>query len=1099
MEKVELSRKLEEIERTGDFAELHNLIHGLPKNLQEHPASALKISRLLLMQGEFNLASEALAKFDSEAAEASEKLIAELQNLQTGIYRNQVRIGEAGKKVEKLLETASAAQLTVSESARAGHLAAQIFLIGCLYSEFPPEKRSEARKILETGIEELEQAELFDQALRLRFSYSDSLEDSEQRLRELLKISARAIEMGDLAATGKSFSARTLIMLQNGFSSAEIYRMLAEAEQNFTNARHVYGTIETQHIRAKLQIERERASPQILLPVIEGFRTARYTRGELSALMDIIHLFHENGDLGSASGFQRTLVDRAKKSGFLLFLFNVNLQFADVLIRNGNFRRAIELCEETLAMPKVPSMTAATYHQLLGTAYFFVGNFEKSDLYYTLARRTFEKINQPESASNLAILQVNNLDSLRRDELWDRAEEILTAEIGKNRTSENRELAIRLYEQLVQIKLNRFSFSPTRRGAAALLPEAEAIIIEAERQLSKLPARKSALRRGGLLQLRGQLAYQRGNNAEVVKCWNEAAEAFASAGFEYEAANSQFMIGLIFHNLANQKILPNALISQEALLKAIDYYNQAAMRLQAADAHYHLAHLYKNAMAILSVSSESADELVPQTLIHITKAEEIFDSVRRDFYTFDAVEAQQGKQTIIEKSSRLYQLGLELYLQKTGDRAATWNWLQRVKARGLTDLLAGSFIEPAKLLSEISAYPEALEAVRRERELKMRLRSAPADQVSALRGELAELQKSMDSEPVLQNYLDIRAGNPVTSRDLERISTDEKGSSCVFIDWINTGKNLYLACLRPGSAPEFIPLDIELTRVEEFYQSWLSDESFRSTLSEDYELLDELNPLIAPLAELTEPEELLVLAPTGILFSLPLHALKIRKEYLIDRNPVIYEPSLSILNQCYARRREPVAEQRFAVFGDPDTDRAAALEAAKHLAERYQAILFTGKNVTLEAFAAQAKEKDVIHFQGHAVFNAASPLDSYLKFADGRLDVRAVFSKLNFDAELVSLMACESGVNRINTGDELLGLIPALIYAGARSVFSTLWRVNEDSAAAAAKLFYAQLDVSSPEADKARALRRAILELKKNERFSVPYYWAGYVLYGDWY
>jgi hypothetical protein len=1101
MNKVVIFQKLIAIEKIGGFAELQNLIQKLPDELQKQPSISLQIIRILLNQGEFNLAAAVLEKIDLTQAETGEKIIAELLKLQIGVFRNEIFARIAGEKTDQLLKVIFEKKLAISEQARAVQITAQIFLIGCLYSEFPPEKKSEARNLLKEAIEKLEKSELFEQSFSLRLSYSDSLDDVNQKLDELLKISEKALDSGDLANAGKAFCSQAQIMLQNGFPNDDIYKLLEKAEKNFTESKHAHGNIETLHIRAKLQIEREQAPPKILLPIIEQYQSAGYISGKLSALMDIIHVFHENGDLNSASSYQQKLIESVKTSGFLMFLFNHNLQIADVLIRNGNFSKAIEVCEETLAIKNIPQMQIAAYSQLLGNAYFSIRNFEKSDSYYAIARQTFENINQIESASNISILQVNNLDELREDKAWDKGEEILTTEIVKPANRENTELTIRFYEQLAQIKLNRFSYSPTKRFDSLLLSEAEAQIIKAETLLSKLPARRSALRKGSLLQIRGQLGFNRGNNAEIVKYWNEAAEVFDSAGFEFEAANSQYLIGLVFHNLANQKVLPNALISQEALLKAINYYDKNAMRIQAADAHYHLAHLYNNTMAILSFSSESSDELIPQTLTHIKKAEENFDSVRRDFYTSNAVDAQLGKQAIIEKSFRLYQLGLELYLLKNGDKAATWNWMQRAKSRGLTDLLAGSFIQPEKLISEIRQNSDALKAVKKEQELRLRLRNVSADKVSVLRDELIELQKSMVSEPVLKNYLDIRTGNPVKVSNLERISAEEceLEKSCVFIDWINIGKTLYLVCFRSGFEPAFIPLEIELREVEEFYRTWLGDESFWSTLSEDYEFLNKLNPLIEPLGELTKPEELLVFAPTGILFSLPLHALKIGEEFLIDRNPVIYEPSLSILNQCYARRRESTDKRSFAVFGDPNMDRAAAFEAANYLAEKYKAELLTGNDVTIDSFVLKAKEKDVIHFQGHAVFNAEAPVKSYLKFADGKLYVGDIFSKLNLDAEIISLMACESGVNRINTGDELLGLIPALIYAGGRSVLSTLWRVNEDAASEMAKLFYSELYNSRERIDKARALRRAILSLKENEKFSVPYHWAGYILYGDWY
>lgn len=1095
-----MSEKLTEIEKSGDYANLQKLIQAQIEKDIAKPQISLQIARLFLNQGDFNSANSAMKKFDFQSAEPGEKLVAELQSLLIDVYRNQVTIETAGNKAERLYRNTRNKQIPAFEDSRIVHLVAQTFLIGVICSEFPPEKKITAQTILKEKIEELERSKLFDRLLPLRVTYSDSLDDVNQRLDELEKISQQAVEAGDLTTAGKAFCSQAQVMFQNDFPSEEILQSLEKSEEKFTASKSSGGMVEARHIRAKLQIERENGSPEILLPVLENYRTIKHIRGELSALMDLVHYFHENGMINRASEFQRTLIELIENSGYLMFLFNGNLRIADFLIRNGDYRKAVEVCEQTLAIPNIPQMLAATYNQLLGTTYFFISNIKKSDEHYDIARRIFEKKEQREVASNISILQVNNLDSLRQDEAWEKAEKILATEIDKNTALQEWELLVRFYEQLLQIKLNQFSFSPTKKNDSALLTEAEQFLDKAENFVTKLSARKSALRKGALLQLRGQLAYNRGDTAGVIKCWSESAEVYKSAGFGLESANSQYMLGLIFHNLANQKILPNALISQESLLKAIEYYDKEAMRMQAADAHYHLASLYKNSIVILLLSNEPFAELIPQTSFHLYKAEKNFDSMRRDYYTFDAIEARKGKQAIIQKSSRLYQLGLDFFLQISGDRTSVWNWTQRLKSRGLTDLLAGSFVQPKKLIAEMKENVHALDLVRKEQELIKLLRRAAPDQVPKLKYELTELRKMMSSEPDLKNYLDIRGGSPATIQNLEKISSDENqtGSFPVFIDWINVGKKLFLACFRSGSEPEFVPLEIDSAKIEDFYQTWLGDESFRSTLSEDYELLDELNPLIASLKNLTQRDELLVLVPTGILYSLPLHALKIGGEHLIERNPVVYEPSLSILNQCYARRRESAGDRSFALFGDPNSDRPGALDVVSFLAEKHKAELFLRENVTVNTFVSNTKTKDVIHFQGHAVFNADSPLNSYLKFADGRLNVDDIFSKLNLDAEIVSLLACESGVNRINTGDELLGLIPALIYAGSRSVLSTLWRVNEDSSAEIAKLFYSRLYDSGKRENKAEALRSAVLSLKEDKRFSVPYHWAGYVLHGDW-
>jgi len=93
--------------------------------------------------------------------------------------------------------------------------------------------------------------------------------------------------------------------------------------------------------------------------------------------------------------------------------------------------------------------------------------------------------------------------------------------------------------------------------------------------------------------------------------------------------------------------------------------------------------------------------------------------------------------------------------------------------------------------------------------------------------------------------------------------------------------------------------------------------------------------------------------------------------------------------------------------------------------------------------------------------------------------------------ELLVLSACETakGDNRAS-----LGLAGISVRAGARSTLSTLWKVSDRSTAELMVQFYKEL--TNPEVTKAQALHEAQLALFK--QYKAPYYWAPYVLVGNW-
>jgi CHAT domain-containing protein len=92
----------------------------------------------------------------------------------------------------------------------------------------------------------------------------------------------------------------------------------------------------------------------------------------------------------------------------------------------------------------------------------------------------------------------------------------------------------------------------------------------------------------------------------------------------------------------------------------------------------------------------------------------------------------------------------------------------------------------------------------------------------------------------------------------------------------------------------------------------------------------------------------------------------------------------------------------------------------------------------------------------------------------------------------VTLSACQTGLGDIVGGDELVGLNRAFIYAGTKSILSSLWRVSDISTAVLIKHFYRNY----AHASKAESLRKAQLLVKR--LYPHPAYWAGFNLTGDY-
>lgn len=233
---------------------------------------------------------------------------------------------------------------------------------------------------------------------------------------------------------------------------------------------------------------------------------------------------------------------------------------------------------------------------------------------------------------------------------------------------------------------------------------------------------------------------------------------------------------------------------------------------------------------------------------------------------------------------------------------------------------------------------------------------------------------------------------------------------------------------------------------------------------------------------------------------------------LLVRSEVVFLPSASVL--ALSRRlhdaRGPASS--VALVADPVFGPGyPALPGARREA---RAIAAAAPAATLTAFGFDADRElveggrlrgyDVVHFATHGVIDTENPALSGLALSQvdregrprpGFLHLHDIFN-LRLDAELVVLSGCRTGLGPVVRGEGLIGLVRGFMYAGSRRVVASLWQVEDQATAALMTRFYHGLwqEAVPPSS----ALAAAQRELAGNRRFRDPYYWAGFVLVGDW-
>lgn len=259
--------------------------------------------------------------------------------------------------------------------------------------------------------------------------------------------------------------------------------------------------------------------------------------------------------------------------------------------------------------------------------------------------------------------------------------------------------------------------------------------------------------------------------------------------------------------------------------------------------------------------------------------------------------------------------------------------------------------------------------------------------------------------------------------------------------------------------------------------------------------------LIEPLG--LAPGQHLVFVPHGPLHYLPFQALRVNGHYLIESNPVSVAPSASIAVRL--AQRTPRAPAALAAFGNPRIEDKYELPGAeaevKQLAHLFpNNKLFVGEQANKTQFRQTLANAPMLHVAAHAEVDEVDPLYSRILLANenGRnnfLEAHEILDMRMPDTALVTLSACESGLGRIDRGDEVLGFTRSFLSAGSSSLIASLWPVSDDATAVLMSTLYGSLAQGR---EVQQALQAGQLAVLKDPKMAHPFFWAPFNLIGNW-
>jgi len=598
-----------------------------------------------------------------------------------------------------------------------------------------------------------------------------------------------------------------------------------------------------------------------------------------------------------------------------------------------------------------------------------------------------------------------------------------------------------------------------------------------------------------LLVILGEEAVQAGDSKNAIRCLEEAGIVGQQYGSYYPISQAMFDLAQLYRALGNLKLAEErAAIGLEAERHLGNrYYLPRAFTTLAdlkteAGQYAEADHLYEQAEDVIDGilnslaepywNSSLADAWSETYLHHFTLA------ARRG-------EVRRALNVIERIRGRTAAAALENRIQSSSDSPEVHSLKAKVSELQVTLMHSDDFTKRSDLMSELIEYERRLDWATLSRQEWF---ETPAS--------IKQIQSTLRPDELVLEYV-----------------LDEPQAYCL---WIS----------KTGAAVE--PLSAGRQRIEQLTHNLL--EQVRSQ-RDAAGIATELYAVLFPPAVREQTQTTLVVVPDGFLHLLPFEILRgYDGGLLVESRTISYVPAATVLHVLRSRKnlssprpflgvgdapyenqgkvstklesprglRNRILRQFSNLFGMPLYDlphtRQEVLDISNIAGK--DSVTLLGREATETAFKSEPlAEFRVIHLATHGYVDSQFPERSGLVLGrdpasqdDGLLQVREIM-QLRFNAELVTLSACDTGVGKLQGEEGITNLPEAFLVSGARAVVASLWSADDAYTLKLMENFYAHL---ADGLDKASALRQAKLDLLATYGSQAqPYYWGGFVLVGD--
>ena len=295
--------------------------------------------------------------------------------------------------------------------------------------------------------------------------------------------------------------------------------------------------------------------------------------------------------------------------------------------------------------------------------------------------------------------------------------------------------------------------------------------------------------------------------------------------------------------------------------------------------------------------------------------------------------------------------------------------------------------------------------------------------------------------------------------------------------------------------------------------------------------------LIAPIAAHIPVDAHLTIVPDGVLGYLPFEALLVQPaddsqnfysyDYLLHHYAISYGYSATLQREMCYRQHGPRKLSGVLgvapIFDDSlyqATISGSLLEPAsryfslepltyngqeiKAISRHFSGKWLIGKSANKHRFLEEAPQYPILHLSTHAVADDRIGDHSFLVFSQEQSNetlFQLLFNRelynLKLQTDMVVLSACETGIGELRRGEGIISLARGFSYAGAKSIITSLWHVNDKNTAILMNSFYKNLKKGKSKDVALREAKQAYLKVPDDDIFRSPLFWAAFIPIGD--